>query len=97
MINLMEAAALAAVNHRLAPDYQSFDTLREVRHIAAAAVGMRATAKALVTGVEARTIRFEVSASDENERIGEGVHDRVVVNVAKFDKRVRRKLSAMLD
>jgi predicted thioesterase len=92
MINLIEAAALAAVEHLLPAGYQSLGTLLNVRHIAATPVGMRASARAVVTAVEGRTIRFDVSASDERELIGEGTHERVVVNVAKFDERVRRKL-----
>ena len=36
--------------------------------------------------------RIKLTASDERERIGDGTHERVVVNVAKFDQRVQRKL-----
>lgn len=93
MINLIEAAALAAVEKHLAPGYQSLGTLLNVRHIAATPVGMRVTARATVTGVNGRTIAFQVEARDEKELIGDGTHERVVVNVAKFDERVRRKLA----
>ena len=64
-----------------------------VRHIAATPVGMRVQATAIVQAVEGRTIRFTVEARDERERIGDGTHERVVVNVAKFDQRVKRKLA----
>jgi predicted thioesterase len=92
MINLIEAAALAAIEHLLPPGYQSLGTHLDVRHIAATPVGMRVRATAEVTGMEGRTIGFKVSASDEKELIGDGMHERVVVNVAKFDLRVQRKL-----
>jgi predicted thioesterase len=92
MINLIEAAALAAIEHLLPPGYQSLGSLLDVRHIAATPVGMRVSAKAVVLEVQGRTVRFDVSASDEKELIGEGIHERVVVNVAKFDQRVQRKL-----
>lgn len=92
MINLIEAAALEAVEKLLPPGHQSLGTLLTVRHIAATPVGMRVTASAEVTGVEGRTIRFRVEARDERELIGDGTHERVVVNVAKFDQRVQRKL-----
>jgi fluoroacetyl-CoA thioesterase len=92
MINLIEAAALAAIEHLLPHGYQSLGTLLNVRHIAATPVGMRAKAEAIVTGVEGRTVRFKVAAFDEKDLIGEGTHERVVVNVAKFDQRVQRKL-----
>jgi predicted thioesterase len=92
MINLIEAAALAAVEHLLEPGYQSLGTHLDVRHIAATPVGMRVTAHAEVTRVEGRTVHFRVEARDERELIGDGTHERVVVNVAKFDQRVQRKL-----
>jgi predicted thioesterase len=93
MINLIEAAALAAVEHLLPAGYQSLGTLLNVRHIAATPVGMRVVASAEVTAVEGRTIRFRVEARDEREPIGDGTHERVIVNVAKFDERLRRKLA----
>jgi predicted thioesterase len=93
MINLIEAAALAAVERLLPPGYQSLGTLLNVRHIAATPVGMRVRATATVENVDGRTIYFSVQAHDERELIGEGTHERVVVNVAKFDQRVQRKLA----
>ena len=92
MINLIEAAALAAVEHLLPPGHQSLGTVLHVRHIAATPVGMRATATAIVERVEGRTIHFRVEAHDERDLIGDGTHERVVVNVAKFDARVQAKL-----
>jgi fluoroacetyl-CoA thioesterase len=94
MINLIEAAALAAIEHLLPAGCQSLGTRLEVRHIAATPVGMRVSASATVTQVDGRTIRFRVEARDARELIGDGVHDRVVVNVARFDERVQRKLGA---
>lgn len=93
MINLIEAAALEAVERLLPPGHQSLGTVLNVRHIAATPVGMRVTAMAEVLEVEGRTIRFRVEARDERELIGDGTHERVVVNVAKFDQRVQRKLA----
>jgi fluoroacetyl-CoA thioesterase len=92
MINLIEAAALAAVEHLLTAGFQSLGTHLDVRHIAATPVGMRVRATAEVVSVDGRTIRFRVEARDEVELIGDGSHERVVVNVAKFDQRVQRKL-----
>jgi fluoroacetyl-CoA thioesterase len=92
MINLIEAAALEAIERLLPPGHQSLGTVLNVRHVAATPVGMRVTARAEVTGVEGRTVRFRVEARDEKELIGDGTHERVVVNVAKFDLRVQRKL-----
>ena len=93
MINLIEAAALKAIEHLLPEGYQSLGTHLDVRHIAATPVGMKARATAEVTKVDGRTVTFKVSVVDEKELIGDGSHERVVVNVAKFDARVQKKLS----
>ena len=92
MINLMEAAALAAVEHLLAPGYQSLGTRLDVQHIAATPVGMRVWVEAEVLSCNNRLLVFRVQARDEKDVIGHGTHERVVVNVAKFDERVQRKL-----
>jgi predicted thioesterase len=92
MINLIEAAALAAVEHLLPEGYQSLGTHLDVHHVAATPVGMRVEATAEVVKVENRTISFRVEARDEKDLVGHGTHERVVVNVAKFDQRVQRKL-----
>jgi len=92
MINLIEAAALAAVEHLLPPGHQSLGTHLDVRHIAATPVGMKAWATAELVKVEGRTLGFRVEARDEVELIGDGVHERVVVNVERFDVRVQRKV-----
>jgi len=91
VINLLEAAALAAIEHLLPAGHQSLGTELDVRHFAATPVGMRVHAEAEVVAIDGRTIRFRVSARDEREPISEGTHERVVVNVARFDQRMERK------
>jgi predicted thioesterase len=91
VINLLEAAALAAVEHLLPAGHQSLGTELNVRHFAATPVGMRVWAEAELVAVEGRTLKFRVSARDEREPIGEGTHERVVVNVARFDRRMEQK------
>src|SRR5580704_16986450 len=92
MINLFEAAALAAVEHLLPAGHQSLGIKLDVSHTAATPIGMRVTTTAEVLHVEGRTITFRVEARDEFEPIGGGTHQRVVVSVARFDERVQRKV-----
>src|SRR3954469_13289656 len=92
MINLMEAAALDAIESALTEGYQSLGTHLDVRHVAATPVGMKVRALAEVTVVSGRSVRFAVTVKDEVDLIGDGTHERVVVNVAKFDQRVQKKL-----
>src|SRR5258706_11339847 len=93
MINLFEAAALDAVERRLPPGYQSLGTHLDVRHLAATPVGMKVRATAVVESVFNRTVVFRGEARDEIDLIGDGKHERGIVNVAKFYLRVQKKLS----
>jgi fluoroacetyl-CoA thioesterase len=93
MINVIEAAALVAVEHLLPPGHQSLGIHLDVRHFAATPIGMHVEATAELTKVEGRTLSFRVEARDDKEPIGGGTHERVVVNVARFDERIHRKLA----
>src|SRR5712675_1202223 len=92
MINLIEAAALAAVEQLLPAGHQSLGIHLDVRHFAATPIGMRVRATAELVGIDGRTLTFRVEARDDKEPIGDGSHQRVVVNVARFDARVQKKL-----
>ncbi len=91
MVMLLEEAALNAVESLLPAGHQTVGTRLDVSHTAATPVGMRVTASAELVAVEGRKLRFEVWAEDEIERIGGGVHERIIVEVARFDKRARAK------
>jgi predicted thioesterase len=93
MINVIEAAALAAVEHLLPAGHQSLGIHLDIRHFAATPIGMRVRATAELIAVDGRTLSFRVAARDDKEPIGDGSHQRVVVNVARFDQRVQRKLA----
>jgi len=92
MVNLMEAAALKAVEGLLPAGHQTVGTHLDVTHTAATPVGMRVRAYAELTKVEKRTLTFRVHAEDEKERIGEGVHERIIINLERFDQRMQEKL-----
>ncbi len=83
MINLIEAAALAAVENSLPEQHQSLGTRLDISHVAATPVGMRVRATAEVVGVEGRTVRFRVRAEDGFDLIGEGTHERVREKAAR--------------
>lgn len=93
MINLFEAAALAAVEHLLPTGHQSLGIHLDVSHTAATPVGLRVSASAEVLRLEGRTITFRVEARDPFEVIGGGTHQRIVVSVERFDARVQRKIA----
>ena len=92
MVSLMEAAALQAVEKFMPPGHQTVGTHLDVKHFAATPVGLRVIAHAELVKVEGRTLTFRIRAEDEREPIGEGVHERLVINVERFDVRMQKKL-----
>jgi len=94
MVTAMENAALNAVRDYLEPGESCVGTLVNVRHLAATPVGHRITAQAEVTKVDGRRIEFKVSARDDREEIGNGTHERIVVDLARLGERLAAKKPA---
>ena len=91
LIALLEAAAINALAGHLADGQTSVGTALNVKHLAATPVGMNVTATATLTAVDGRRLVFEVSALDEAELIGQGTHERFIVDRERFEERVREK------
>ena len=91
MVTAMENAALNAVRDYLDPNESAVGTGVNIRHIAATPVGHRVTAEAVVTKVDGRHIEFDVTARDEIEEIGNGTHERMVVDLDRLDQRLKSK------
>ena len=92
LVNLLEAAALAAAERFVPAGHQTVGTRLDVQHFAATPVGMHVTAHAEVTAVNGRVITFRLWAEDEVENIGAGTHERVIINLERFDARMREKI-----
>ncbi len=91
MINVIEAAALAACEDLLPEGFESLGIHLDIRHFAATPVGMRVHATAELVGIEGRTLSFRIAARDEREAISDGTHQRVIVNVARYIERINKK------
>lgn len=91
MVTAMENAALNAVRDYLDPGESAVGTLVNIRHIAATPAGHRITADAEVTKVDGRRVEFKVSARDEIEPIGDGTHERMIVDLNRLDQRLKAK------
>jgi len=92
MIGGMERTSRNTVLPLLEPGYDTLGTQVTVSHLAAAPIGMTVTFRAEVTAVNGRRVEFRVEAWDEKEKIGEGTHQRAIVNVAKFATRLAEKV-----
>lgn len=84
MIGLMENASLSAVDSVLPEGMATVGTELNVKHLAATPVGMIVRAKAELVEVDGRRLVFKVEAFDNQEKVGEGTHERYIINLAKF-------------
>lgn len=94
MVTAMENAALNAVRDYLEPGESCVGTLVNVRHLAATPAGQIVTAEATVTRIEGRRIWFDVTARDETETIGDGTHERMVVDLSRVATKLASKAPA---
>jgi fluoroacetyl-CoA thioesterase len=76
-------------------DCDSVVTLVNIRHFKATHVGTEVNLKARVIDVKDRRVTFEVDAVDKIEKIGEGLHERTVINVTEFRERFNKKLKKL--
>jgi predicted thioesterase len=93
MISEMEETCRLLVKEQCIVDsmWDSVGTLVNIKHLAATPVGAEITLKAKVLSFEGRRVLFEVVASDAIERIGEGTHERSLIEVPKFRKKFVEK------
>ena len=91
MVTAMENAALNAVRDYLDPGESAVGTAVNIRHLAATPAGHQVTADAEVVKVDGRRIEFKVSARDETEEIGNGTHERMVVDMNRIDAKLAAK------
>ena len=87
MIALAEAATVAAIARALEEGKTSVGTSVAMRHLAASPLGRTITAKAQLTGVNGKALKFSVEVFDDFGLVGDGTVERVVVDFARFVER----------
>ncbi len=91
MITLMEGTALHAVQPHLEEGQTTVGTLVNINHLAATPLGMKAWAEAELIEIDRRRLVFEVKAYDERGLIGEGYHERFIIDQEKFLNKINAK------
>lgn len=84
MIGLMEAAAMNAVKDYLPEGFSTVGTSVNIKHLSATAVGKKVWAEAELVEVDRKRLVFKVDAFDEDKKIGEGTHERFIIDEKKF-------------
>ena len=93
LIGFFELTARDAVFGLLEPGYDSVGTHVDVRHLAATPIGMEVTTRAEVVGLDERRVTFKLEAYDKRDKVAEGIHERFIINVARFAARLQAKLA----
>ena len=91
LVALMEQAAIDAIRPYLAAGEGSVGTRVEVTHLAATPVGMTVKATAELVEIAGKKLTFTVAAFDDKEKVGEGRHERFIIDNAKFLAKVAAK------
>jgi predicted thioesterase len=92
MIRYMEWTSRNLVLPMLDKGYDTVGTHVNVSHVAAAPIGSIVTFTSEIIAASDRRVEFRVSARSEDELIGEGTHERGIINVAKFATRLAEKM-----
>ncbi len=91
LVQLLEAAAIEAIQEFIPTDQVSLGTEVKIKHLSATPLGMKVIANALLKGVEKNRLFFLVDAYDEREKVAEGEHERVLVSKERFLQKVEKK------
>lgn len=91
LIGFLEMTARNLIKQFVEPGEDSVGTVVNIRHLAATPIGMQVRFRAEILSVEGRRVVCRVDAWDAREKIGEGTHERFVIDVARFGLRVRAK------
>lgn len=91
MISLIEKAACLSIEAYLEPGQSSVGTHIDVSHCAATPMGMTVWAETEVIEIDRRRVTFSVKAYDERGLIGEGTHERFIIDVEKFQAKAESK------
>lgn len=94
MVKLVEQTAIQCVAPHLAPTQSTVGTRVDVAHLAATPEGMTVTATVELTAVDRRRLSFKVEVHDELDKVGEGTHERFIVDSEQRMPRLEAKMKA---
>lgn len=91
MIALMEKTSAQLVEPFLTEGEGTVGTSVNIKHISATPVGMSVTCNSELVEIDKKRLVFKVEAFDEKGKIGEGTHERFIINNDRFMERVNSK------
>lgn len=94
MVRLVEQTGIQCVQPYLKPGQTTVGTVVSIKHLAATPEGMTVTIKVELTEVDRRRLAFRFEVHDELEKVGEGTHERFVIDRAQRAPRMQAKVEA---
>jgi len=91
LIQLLEAAAIDAIQEHILSDQLSLGAQVKIKHLSPTPLGMKVTAHALLKEVNKNRLFFLVDAYDERDKVAEGEHERILVSKERFLQKVEKK------
>lgn len=91
MVALMEKAAFLSIEPLLERGQSSVGTRINIEHVRSTAMGKKVWAESEVIAVDRRKLSFKVAAYDEKGLIGQGEHERFIIDIEKFLSKVESK------
>jgi len=95
MIALIEETAWRSVAQYLEPGQATVGTHLDINHLAPTPIGAEICCETVLTAVEGRKLTFEANVFDEHGLIGNGKHERFVINADKFQLKANAKINDM--
>lgn len=93
LVRFVEVCALEGTRPYLQPGQDSVGIGVDLKHLAATPVGMRITARCTLVEIDRRRLSFTFEVHDELDKVGEGRHDRFIVDTEKHQRRIRDKVA----
>lgn len=93
LVRFVEICALEGVRPFLQPRQDTVGTHMDIRHLAATPVGMQVTATCTLVAVDRRRLSFTFEVNDELDKIGEGAHERFIIDREKQQQRLQEKMT----
>ena len=94
MVRLVEQTAIQAVQPHLKPGQSSVGTTVSIKHIAGTPEGMQVTINVELTEIDRRRLAFKFEVHDEMEKVGEGTHERFIIDRESRLPRLQQKVDA---
>jgi fluoroacetyl-CoA thioesterase len=94
LIGFLETTSRNLIKQFLGQGQDSVGTVVNVRHLAATPIGMQVRLRSEIAAVDNRRVTCKVEAWDDSEKVGEGTHERFVIDVARFAARLQTKAAS---